>query len=188
MREKSMAKRQPQTLKLSFDRDVSYSAHRAAHATETLSKLSDNLSRAALPPDIPLKRFARLYNDLTKNPLFTSVDWGAVDFLLEKELMRMTSAVFCGSTVPRLAHRMTNFVASDDTKEFARRQLVEAVATGRVEKPKCCVRCERQVAPHTLHGHHTDYSRPLDVQWLCQKCHREAHTVRQSTSRETRQL
>jgi hypothetical protein len=26
-----------------------------------------------------------------------------------------------------------------------------------------------------VHAHHEDYSRPLDVTWLCQKCHVQRH-------------
>lgn len=28
-----------------------------------------------------------------------------------------------------------------------------------------------------VHGHHRDYSRPLDVTWLCAKCHHRIHAL-----------
>lgn len=34
--------------------------------------------------------------------------------------------------------------------------------------PECCGK---------PHGHHPDYSRPLDVVWLCDKHHKEAHAL-----------
>lgn len=36
--------------------------------------------------------------------------------------------------------------------------------------------CEKCGAKYT-HAHHKDYSRPLDVQWLCPSHHKEAHVV-----------
>jgi ribosomal protein S27AE len=39
-----------------------------------------------------------------------------------------------------------------------------------IRKP--CIRCGD---PKT-HGHHTDYSRPYRVMWLCGVCHRQEHT------------
>lgn len=47
------------------------------------------------------------------------------------------------------------------------------VNAGYVRKPEVCGRCGAR-AP--LHGHHEDYSKPLDVVWLCRLCHKEAHT------------
>ncbi|MDR6216225.1 hypothetical protein [Paracidovorax wautersii] len=56
----------------------------------------------------------------------------------------------------------------------ARITLGNAVRDGRVipwpvcAVPECCGR---------PHGHHPDYSRPLDVVWLCDKHHKEVHAM-----------
>jgi hypothetical protein len=56
------------------------------------------------------------------------------------------------------------------------RQLVRlAVRTGLLEKPDRCEQCGARPPPHRLHAHHPDYSRPLDVRWLCSLCHGQEH-------------
>ena len=51
-------------------------------------------------------------------------------------------------------------------KYAARRKLRDAVKYGKmVRKP--CEKCGNEKS----HGHHEDYSKPLDVIWLCHKCH-----------------
>lgn len=58
-------------------------------------------------------------------------------------------------------------------KMLARRILQLAVYTGMVEKPEMCSQCGKHVDKNKLHGHHTDYLRPVDVVWLCNDCHKE---------------
>src|SRR5688572_5383578 len=57
----------------------------------------------------------------------------------------------------------------------ARGQLKRAVVDGTVDKPLECQACGKRCEPHALHGHHHDYTKPLDVDWLCATCHRHAH-------------
>lgn len=47
-----------------------------------------------------------------------------------------------------------------------------AIRDGVLKKPSQCSRC---ASTKHIHGHHEDYSRPLDVIWLCPRCHRIAH-------------
>ncbi|MBA3589680.1 hypothetical protein [Methylibium sp.] len=56
----------------------------------------------------------------------------------------------------------------------ARIALGNAVRDGRIKPwPACAIAdCE-----HKPEGHHPDYSRPLDVVWLCNEHHRAAHEV-----------
>lgn len=49
--------------------------------------------------------------------------------------------------------------------------LSNAVRDGRIEKEPCEV-CG---ATEKIHGHHTDYSKPFDVVWLCPIHHKEKH-------------
>lgn len=53
-------------------------------------------------------------------------------------------------------------------RQSARASLLRAVRSGRIERPKSCPRCGKEC---TVEGHHTDYSKPLDVMWLCRQCH-----------------
>jgi hypothetical protein len=64
-------------------------------------------------------------------------------------------------------------------RRAARRTLWYAVKAGKVAKPDACERCGTPTPRKHLHGHHTlGYDRPLDVQWVCVKCHgREHRTV-----------
>ena len=56
-------------------------------------------------------------------------------------------------------------------KWLARAKLRYAVRVGKVKKLPCEV-CGKSKS----HGHHPDYSKPLDVIWLCVKHHWELHT------------
>jgi hypothetical protein len=59
--------------------------------------------------------------------------------------------------------------------EAVRSRLRSAVRTGEIIKP---LRCEKCGAEEELHGHHADYTKPLEVTWLCARCHRRAHPER----------
>jgi len=56
-------------------------------------------------------------------------------------------------------------------KQHARYILNYAVAIGKIKKPKICSFCKEH---KKVNGHHTDYSKPLEVRWLCTSCHRLA--------------
>lgn len=56
-------------------------------------------------------------------------------------------------------------------KYRARDLLHDAVIRGEVQKRNC----EICLADKTQ-GHHSDYAKPLDVVWLCMRCHKLLHT------------
>ena len=59
-----------------------------------------------------------------------------------------------------------------DKKKFkANKILNDAVRKG-MFKPRECTVCKQE---KKLDGHHNDYSKPLDVIWVCRKCHSDIH-------------
>jgi len=63
------------------------------------------------------------------------------------------------------------FRARYPEKARAHDELHQAVRRGDIARGPCAD-CGRT---HDVHAHHTDYSRPLAVAWLCRGCHRERH-------------
>ena len=47
-----------------------------------------------------------------------------------------------------------------------------AIKNGTIERPVTCSKCG---CTGKIEGHHRDYNKPLDVVWLCRRCHMEEH-------------
>ena len=65
------------------------------------------------------------------------------------------------------------YVRMNRTKCAARALVAKAVESGRLI-PEPCLFCGRD---DRVVGHHQDYSRPLDVTWLCYQCHSRLHAL-----------
>lgn len=63
-----------------------------------------------------------------------------------------------------------NYRSKYPEKRNAHRLLAYAIKCGRVEKCPCEICGDTNV-----HAHHEDYSKPLDVIWLCPKHHKWIH-------------
>jgi len=56
----------------------------------------------------------------------------------------------------------------ESEKTKARAILNAAVKSGKIVKPTNCSKCGKL---RKLSAHHDDYSKPLEVRWLCYECH-----------------
>ena len=57
----------------------------------------------------------------------------------------------------------------------AKQAIANRVVSGTIKKPTRCPSCGTATPPHRMHAHHVDYSRPLDVIWMCSVCHGIVH-------------
>lgn len=55
-------------------------------------------------------------------------------------------------------------------KDKARRRVAYAVQTGQIKRMPC-----ESCGSMRVQAHHYDYSKPLDIKWLCFTCHRAEH-------------
>lgn len=53
-------------------------------------------------------------------------------------------------------------------RQRARVKVNQALYAGKIIKPKKCTRCKKG---RKLEGHHSDYTKPLKVKWVCRPCH-----------------
>lgn len=60
----------------------------------------------------------------------------------------------------------------DPIKQKAHSIVLAAVRKGELTRPSICGECGR---PERIEAHHNDYTLPLEVLWLCNRCHRNLH-------------
>ena len=80
------------------------------------------------------------------------------------------------TTSGKAAHSRSKnrWLESNRIKRSAHLILQYAVRRGDVTKGAVCSECS---AGGKIHGHHEDYLKPLDVVWLCPKCHSRKHKI-----------
>lgn len=60
-------------------------------------------------------------------------------------------------------------------QRYAHEMLTLAIYHGDLVPTTNCEKCGAPDNGRQLHGHHEDYSKPLEVTWLCNTCHRLEH-------------
>lgn len=72
---------------------------------------------------------------------------------------------------------MQRWPQRDAQKRRATAMVNIRVQRGTMVRPTNCAQCGRTDLP--IEAHHDDYSKPLDVRWLCTSCHDNEHAMEQ---------
>ena len=72
------------------------------------------------------------------------------------------------------------YVTNHREKRSAENKLNNALRTGMIIRPNKCILCQTECKPQ---AHHYDYSKPLDVMWLCIPCHAKVHKEERAKQR-----
>lgn len=89
---------------------------------------------------------------------------------------------------PQLRYGVANhFHRGTKANDYAQNVLEKAVSRGRVKRKTACETCGSTAkfknGRTAIQAHHPDYNKPLDVMWLCQRCHHEWHRKQKPTPR-----
>jgi len=68
-----------------------------------------------------------------------------------------------------------DYALKNKEKVSAWAKVKRALKMGVMVKPSICSNCGSEKKSRFLQGHHRDYSKPLDVLWLCARCHISKH-------------
>lgn len=59
----------------------------------------------------------------------------------------------------------------------ANRMATRAIERGELIRPDRCEECDKKPYFAKIHAHHDDYTKPLDIRWLCGSCHKQYHLM-----------
>ena len=91
----------------------------------------------------------------------------------ERERCRIKQARYrmLGTAAPATKESREKWEVKNGHKRKAEQMASNAQKRGLLKKPDDCQNCGASGVE--LEKHHPDYSKPLEVQWLCTKCHGE---------------
>ncbi len=72
------------------------------------------------------------------------------------------------------------FIPKGCIKKNARQRVRDHVLSGKIVRPSNCEKCGKN--SKIIEAHHEDYSKPLQIIWLCKRCHIEADKKRKTWS------
>lgn len=92
------------------------------------------------------------------------------DILEEKRKAYYTSET--GREKNKIRSREYRSTEEGKYKDNVRSLVAHAVRSGVIIRPNNCSACNKEVF---VEAHHEDYEKPLEVIWLCKKCHEIKH-------------
>ena len=81
----------------------------------------------------------------------------------------------CDSDIDRAKKGFPFGTASEERRTSTNAKLEMAVNSGKLSRPRNCSKCG--TSKGRIVAHHEDYDKPLEVIWVCSKCHAGIHTL-----------
>lgn len=136
------------------------------------SKMADghlNKCKECTKVDVNKNRAANLeyYQEYDRNRFQNDPERRAFQLDQTREWMRNNPG--------KLAEVQSQWKARNPEKRQCHLSLASAIAKGTVVKSASCQSCG--TSDGRIHGHHPDYTKPLDVMWLCASCHFRQHRL-----------
>lgn len=161
--------------------------HWAAHKDEINAKRKGRRATRVLTPEQRERRLVRAREKYAQEAEARRAyyrEWAAANPERVREYGRKTYAKHREATAASARQRYKR----DPTKKreyqraqwhslkfLSRRFLSDALRYGHLTKPDACSTCGVVLPSPFIHGHHTDYTKPLDVVWVCTACHGKLH-------------
>jgi len=89
-----------------------------------------------------------------------------------KDKIRATQKIWRDNNKDKVRQSFLRAFNKNPEKHKARSKLNFLIYKGKIEKPDKCSICDSVV---NIEAHHVDYTKPLDVEWVCSKCHYIIH-------------
>jgi len=74
----------------------------------------------------------------------------------------------------RVSRKKNGYANTKAYRKRNREKIELAIKFRQLIRPISCEKCKNNCTPQ---AHHHDYTKPLDVVWLCRKCHAEEHRI-----------
>jgi len=110
--------------------------------------------------------------NLTKNSTYTNGKFQYVCRQCNTEKLKKYRATTIGKK--NVFDAVARSIAKYPERQKARKIVYFAIKAGKLLKPEICSICKSE---KELFGHHTDYSKPLEVEWVCRDCHFSLHSA-----------
>ena len=118
-----------------------------------------------------LREYQKQYRDNPKNKERKAL-LGIIYRIKNRDKIRKYKEKYYLNNKKTLAKNSMKWDKNNRYKKNAEQQVRRAVAKGLIIKEDC-----RDCGSMKVHGHHPDYSKPLEVIWLCALHHKAEHKV-----------
>lgn len=114
------------------------------------------------------KKKRMLYSDNKEKQYAANRKWVKEN----RERVRKNSRAWYASHPEHYAEYVKKQRRDNPQMALAYATVENAIRSGKIMRPELCGSCKN---PGLIQAHHKDYSKPLDVEWLCVKCHNAVH-------------